>query len=379
MDKTLTIDPELDRIARNLGEVVDHFLSVPFCVSGGPSVFAEKPLIGHLYRAARALTNDLPLSYSAARALLERVPRGGRVIIGTGFTVPPYLRPEGDGPIGAPFLARALALTREAHTIVVTEPANVAPIETVMRASGLQLASLEEALEVPHKTTVISIPVTDDAGSRAHARKLLDRLAPDAIVTIEKLSRNEKGRYYNGMVVDLTDVVAKLDFVMEEARARNILTIGMGDGGNEIGMGNILQTVKEHVPNGATVGAATGADFLVVTGSASWGSYGVEACIAALAGKPHALHNEEMERRMLDASAMAGIVDPLTGLAEGWLDGVPPQVNYAIVRILNYLFDVRMRPWGIDLYRAWGARKAESDALLARYAPALTKGGSELP
>lgn len=368
---TTVIDPAADRMARNLGEVVDHFLTVPFCLTGGPSAFAEKPIIGPLYHAARALTNDQPLSYTAARALIERVPLGGRVVIGTGFIVPPYLRLEGDGPIGTPFLARALALTREAHPIVVTEPANVAALELMMRASGLQIASLEEALEVPHKAAVVPFPVLDDAASRAHALKLLDRLEPDAIVTIEKPSRNADGKYHNGMVVEVTDVVAKLDFLMEEARGRGILTIGLGDGGNEIGMGNITETIQAHVPNGEIVGAATGAEILVVAASASWGSYGVEACLAALSGKPHALHDEEMERRMLDASAMAGIVDPLTGTAEGWLDGVPPQVNYAIVRILNYLFEVRARPWALELYRGWGARKAEGTRLIGSYASKL--------
>ncbi len=367
----IELDPSLDKVASGVGEVADHFLSVPFCTSGGPAVYADKPIIGALYGAARKRNNDLPLSYSAAKALLQRVPIGGRVLIGTGFIVPPVLRAEGDGPIGAPFLARALALTCEAHPIVVTEPANVEPIKQVMRASGLQVAELDEALEVPHKAAVISFPVGSDAESVEAAQRMLDELQPDAIVTIEKLSRNVDGRYYNGMVTDLTDVTAKFDLLVNEARKRGVLTVGMGDGGNEIGMGNILDVIHERVPNGKMVGAATETDYLIVAGSASWGSYGVEACLAALTGKAHALHDEEMERRMLDATAMAGIVDPLTGLAEGWLDGVPPQVNYAIVRILNYLLDVRMRNWAMSQYKEWGTRKEFNSTIIKKYAPIL--------
>jgi hypothetical protein len=67
---TSGIDEARDRMARDLGEVVDHFLTVPFCLTGGPSAFAEKPIIGALYGAARKLTDGLPLSYSAARALM---------------------------------------------------------------------------------------------------------------------------------------------------------------------------------------------------------------------------------------------------------------------------------------------------------------------
>ena len=362
-----------DRMARDLGNVLDHFLTVPFCLTGGPSAFAEMPIIGTLYGAARRLTGDLPLTYSAARALSDRVPVGGRVIIGTGFIVPPYLRLEGDGPIGTPFLARALAITREAHPIIVTEPANVAALEMVMRASGLQLASLDEALEVPHKTAVVPFPISDSAAARENAAKLLDRVAPDAVIAIEKPSRNGEDRYHNGMVVDVTEVVARLDHLLDQARERGALTIGFGDGGNEMGMGNIHDVAAPAIPNGPTIAAVTGADILVVAASASWGSYGVEACLAALSGKDHALHDEEMERRMLDATAMAGIVDPLTGMAEGWLDGVPPEVNYAILRIIRYMYEVRARPFAMNLYRSWGERKEEGAAILARHASRLAR------
>jgi len=287
--------------------------------------------------------------------------------------IPPYLRLEGDGPIGTPFLARALALTREAHPIVVTEPANVPALEAVLRAAGLQVAPLEEALEVPHKAAVVPFPVADEAESKAFAEDLLNRLKPDAIITIEKPGRNRDGHYRNGMTIKVTDVVAKFDFMIVEARKRKILTIGFGDGGNEIGMGNILPTIEEYVPNGKLVGAVTQTDILVVASSAGWGAYGVEACIAALSGKPHALHDEEAERRVLDASVNAGIVDPLTGTAEGYLDGVPAPVIYAILRILHYLLDVRLRPWGVDLYRAWGARKEECEVLFARHAAQINE------
>lgn len=368
---TADIDPALDRLARNVGEVVDHFLTAPYCVSGGPSAFAERPIIFRLHAAARKLTGDMPLTYAAARALMQRVPQGGRLVIGTGFVVPPFMRLEGDGPIGTASLARAMTVVREAHPIVVTEPVNVPAVETMMRASGLQLAPLEEALDVPHKTAVLPFPVMGEAESQAHARELLDRLKPDAIVTIEKPSRTGDGKYRNGMAVDVSAVSAKLDAMIDEAGKRGILTIGLGDGGNEIGMGNILPTIEEHVPNGKLVGAVTGAEILVVAATAGWGGYGIEACLAALSGKAHALHDEAMERRLLDASAMAGIVDPMTGLAEGFLDGVPSEVNYAILRILRFILEVRTNPYAVQNYRSWTTRKDECVDYLARYAPKL--------
>lgn len=329
------------------------------------------PIIGTLYRAARRSVGDTPLTYAAARALMDRVPVGVPALIGTGFIVPPYLRLKGDGPIGTPFLAGALAVTREAHPIVVTEPANVGALEMVMRASGLQVASLEEAIEVPHKTAVVPFPVSDTTAAGENAAKLLDRIAPDAVIAIEKPSRNKDDRYHNGMVVDVSDVVARLDHLLNQARERGALTVGFGDGGNEMGMGNIHDVAARTIPNGGTIAAVTGADILVVAASVSWGSYGVEACLVALSGKDHALHGEEMERRMLDATAMAGIIDPLTGMAEGWLDGVPPEVNYAIVSIINYMYEVRARRSRLSSTGPGAPASRKAREILARHAPRL--------
>ena len=369
---TTTIPEELDKLTRNLGEVVDRFVTVQFCTSGGPSVYSDSPVVEKLYNAARSKARA-PLTYAAARALAERVPAEGRVIFTTGFIVPPYLRLEGDGPIGTPSLARAIALGLKANSVVVTEPANVPPLKRMMAASGLQVAPLEQTLEVPHKASVLPFPI-DEAAAKEAAERTLDEVQPSAVIAVEKPSRNAQGRYHNGMPVDVTDVAAKVDHLVDAARRRGILTIGFGDGGNEIGMANISDVIKATVPNGELLCAATPTDELVVAASAGWGAYGVETCLAALTQTPHALHDEEIERRLLDASAEAGILDPLSGTAEGWLDGVPPQVNYAIVRILNYLLEVRLRNWMIALYKEWGGRKEVSEALLRKFGPELNRG-----
>src|SRR5690606_34167369 len=120
---------------------------------------------------------------------------------------------------------------------------------------------------------------------------------------------------------------AKVDFLVEEAQERGIPTVAFGDGGNEIGMGNIAETIRLHVPGGEREGAVTETDYLVVTSASTWGVYGTIACLAGMLGRPELLHREEAEGRLLEACAQAGIVDPFTGLAEGWLDGVPPEVS----------------------------------------------------
>lgn len=359
----MEISAERERLARNLGEVVDRFLTVQFTSAGGPSVYLDRPIIESLYQAARDLTDE-PLSYGAARRLADRVGPGEVVVVTTGFIVPPYMRLETDGPAGAAALARALALGLGAQPVIVTEAENVPAMEMVMRASGLVLArDVDEALQVPLKTAVL--PFTTDARrAPAEAEALLDRLAPAAVLAIEKPGRNREGRYHNGMGIDMTGVCAKVDDLVEAARRRGLLTIGFADGGNEIGMGSIAPVIAGLLPGGDTVCSTTGTDYLVVASSSSWGAYGVETCLAALLGRPEVLHDEEAEGRILQACALAGVVDPYTGLAEGWLDGTPAPVSQAIVRILHHLLRTRLDGWALARFRAWGEKRDVHERLL---------------
>ena len=59
-----------------------------------------------LYDAARSKFKD-PLSFLATEALIENVKPEDSVILTTGFVVPPWLRAENDGQVGALGLARA--------------------------------------------------------------------------------------------------------------------------------------------------------------------------------------------------------------------------------------------------------------------------------
>lgn len=359
----MEISHERDRLARNLGEVVDRFLTVQFTSAGGPSVYLDRPTVESLYQAARQAAGE-PLSYGAARRLADRVGPGDVVVVITGFIVPPYMRLEADGPVGTAALARALALGLGAQPVVVTEAENVKAVESVIRASGLPLArDLDEFRRVPQKTIVLPF-TTDPLEAPSEAEALLDALAPAAVVAIEKPGRNREGRYHNGMGIDVTDLCAKADELVEAARRKGVLTIGFADGGNEIGMGNIAPAISPLIPGGDTVCSATEVDYLVVASSSSWGAYGAETCLAALLGRPEVLHDEEAEGRILQACALAGVVDPFSGLAEGWLDGTPAPVSQAIVRILQHLLRTRLDDWALARFRAWGRKREFHEELI---------------
>jgi hypothetical protein len=352
--------------ARNLAEVIDRLITVQLYSAGGGSFFTAAPVVQRLYDAARALFGE-PLTYLGAVRLLEAVGRSEVVLISTGFIVPIWLRPEADGPIGAASLARALDLAAEARAVIVTEAANVGMMEAVCRASGLQVDGLEAALATPRKVAVVGFPLDHEA-ARREATRLLDTLRPKAIVTVEKPSWNEKRVHHNGYGFDVSAIVAKVDYLIEQARERGILTVGIGDGGNEIGMGCIPKAVKAAIPTatkcvcpcGAGIAAATATDLLVVGTIANWACYGIEACLAALLGAPHILHDPATERRLLEAAAQAGMVDPVTGLAEARVDGLPAEIHVHLLDILARVLELKMTvAWGAGDVLKWVGRKDE--------------------
>src|ERR671914_665636 len=70
----------------------------------------------------------------------------------------------------------------------------------------------------------------------------------------------------------------------------------------------------------------------------------------------------------LAASISAGLVDPASGLAEGWMEAMPGETSVAVVTLLRAMLDLRLHTtWRIDAYRAWAQRAEEVQAAIAAW------------
>lgn len=65
---------------------------------------------------------------------------------------------------------------------------------------------------------------------------------------------------------DVSEFTAPLDRLFLQTRARKITTIGVGDGGNEVGMANLRDLVEKYVPNGSLIAASVSCDHLISAG-----------------------------------------------------------------------------------------------------------------
>lgn len=134
----------------------------------------------------------------------------------------------------------------------------------------------------PHSVLVKCFPV-DEHRAEHEAEKIFTEANPTAIISVENLGKNSKGEYHSVTGVNVTPYAAKVDILFEKANSENIFTLGIGDGGNEIGFGTIYEAARQIVPNGITckcpcqggIVPTTAATALVAATTSNWGAYGV--------------------------------------------------------------------------------------------------------
>lgn len=185
-----------------------------------------------------------------------------RVGLITGFYVPQGSPPaaETDGPVGAALLAKGFEETGIACRLATDEPCR-----------GVCAAALAGA-------GASQVPV--DTGE---IEAIIDRWRQAGIthaISIERCGRSADGAPRNMRGLDIGSYTAPLD---ELFTAGPWVTIAIGDGGNEIGMGSLPRTlIAQHVEHGETIACVTPARHLIVAGVSNWGAYALLGALAVL-------------------------------------------------------------------------------------------------
>jgi len=328
-----------------IGKAIDHLVNVD--ISG-------RGIIGKLHSFALEKTGE-PLALKAAKGLMKSVKERSVVFICTGWVHRPWASEniaETDGPPGAASLALSLHKAFGIVPIVITEQNIIKAIEKVIQAAGFVTLKPDEALKTTQGTpfrggllkaaSVISFPIEAEL-ARIESVSLIERYNPTSVIVIEKGGMNETGAVHSSRGDDTSESMAKVDYLVMEATRRGIFTIGIGDGGNEIGMGLIKEKLKEHFPLARKCNCPCGkgiapeieTDCLVTANVSNWGAYAVEACLAVLKQDPDILHNEIIEDRILTRTADAQLADGISGYAEPSVDGMLANVHRSLIVLLR--------------------------------------------
>lgn len=241
--------------------------------------------------------------YSAAENLLT----AERVILVTGFCIRAAMIGETDGPSGT--LAVAHALRQLGKEVVLVSD----------KFSDGLLEAGAKVLGAPYPITVLS-PVQEESDRAIDA--LLTSFAPTQVVAIERPGSAIDGHRYSMRGEILDELVPSADRLLAPASERNYATIAVGDGGNELGMGHLRDSLMDRINLGELIFCDTEADHVIPAGISNWGAYALAASLAVLSGKP-VLIKPEVELAVLEAQVAVGAVDGCTRKNEVSVDGVP--------------------------------------------------------
>jgi len=324
-----------------VGDALDRAVSIEMRFAVGLPRGVTTPL----YDAARAVAGG-SMSFRAAQALRQQVKRGDHVLVVTGAGTPPWLpKGETDGPLGAAALARALEIGLGAKPILLGEERNLPSTIAATEAAGLVVVDEVTFKQRDGCALALPLPLGVEPGQRI-AEDLFDRFAPTGVAFIEKAGPNEKGVFHSILGTGRqADTMANAQLLAELAARRGVLSIGIGDGGNEIGCGAILEAVQRVqpfgrkciCPCGAGIATVSRCDHLVFASISNWGAYAVAAALAGLLDRPDALHDAETENRMLLASLARGAMDGAYARLVPYVDGTSAATQASIITLLHQI------------------------------------------
>lgn len=277
----------------------------------------EDIILNHDCRGISALRPFLPSSFceDAARFILEKSgSRNKTALITTGFFILSAKAPETDGPPGTIALARAL------------------------RQLGFEVIYVSDRYGIPLLTfdgegteQVIEFPISDHAVSRDFARGLLTDVKPDILIAVERCGFTAGNRHLNMAGKDISDFTAKIDYLFLSQEN----TLGIGDGGNEIGMGRFTRQIKSlaDLPGDPAV---TPTRKTIISSVSNWGAYGLITALSRLSRRD-LLPSVEWAHELLTELVARGAVDGISGETECTVDAFSAEQNAGVLVQLKQL------------------------------------------
>lgn len=320
-----------ETLAPWVGEGIDALATVDFRLHG---------LIRALYLAARGA--GAPLSLQAARFLRDRVRQGAEVIVCVGFPVYPVFIGETDGICGAVVLAHALRVGLGARPVLVTEEAIAPFVAAALGAAGMPpVIGLDAAGGADTSARVVPCPPGADPGRECSLALL--RRQPAAVLAVEKAGVNRAGVPHSSGGMDLSQATAYLEELFRGAGRLGAPTVGIGDQGNELGLGAIAQAAdaaaaygrKCRCPCGQGTTSGVPAQVTVIGGTSDWGAFGVAAALAFLVDRPQALPDGAAIRAIIAAESAAGALDAATRTPIPQVDGYPADFCAQLVEMMR--------------------------------------------
>jgi hypothetical protein len=239
--------------------------------------------------------------------------------ITTGFYIISADAPETDGPPGA--IAIGNALEKMGHRVFYITDKYSVPI-------------MEESIS--KKSTIVDFPIMNFSDSLVFSETVIQDKSPSLLISVERCGASEDGIYRNMRDVDISNYTAKIDTLFDLFPT----SIGIGDGGNEIGLGNVAQWVTKSEKL-VQFPARTKVSNLILSSVSNWGAYGLVAALSLKAGL-NLLPNTTEEAQLIKHMVNSGAVDGISGEAAYKVDGFELGEYLWALDKLNEITDIRL-------------------------------------
>lgn len=310
----------------NIGWAIDSLVTLDFHSRG---------TIRNIY-SCMAEKCGMPLTMNAAVQLYDAVQRSERkiVFIGTGFLIKPTMNPETDGPISAALIARAISLLGGVPVIISQRESRKALMATCATAELNYCDSIDTALEAPYPVTIVDMP---RVGEKERTRRIMDDLLkyePAGMISIEHPGKGADGKYYSVMGYELEGWPGPVDDLLEMVEKQGGVTIGIGDAGNEAGMGYAKPEIDDMTPYGKLTSSKVSCTAPIIASVSELGAYGLIAALQVVSGKK-ILQKPDLQENVIRAAVTAGCVDGCSGRPNPALDIVDVEYVRSFIHLLD--------------------------------------------
>jgi hypothetical protein len=264
------------------------------------------------------LFTAFPGDFAAACRSIAEHPTPAIDVI-TGFYIASASPPcgETDGPLGAVFLARAFH-PLEMNVWVSADPFCADSLDHGVSATDIHDQFIERSVR----------PTPEGAVAGLWVRSPSQFATINHVIFVERVGPASDNRCYTMRARDITaNTLPAHHLVRAGANGEKLWeSIGIGDGGNEIGMGKVPhETIVKNIPNGDLIHCRVPTDHLIVAGVSNWGAYALAAGVYVLRGvkPPAGLFDPDREREILEVMVREGpLVDGVTGKPTATVDGL---------------------------------------------------------
>lgn len=259
-----------------------------------------------------------------ATAAVE-VARSDRVAILTGFpcNLDHDVKQETDGPLGSVALAVACRACG-VDAVILTDDCNAGVLRASVAGSDVE---------------VLHFPPGSEWTASEQARLVEIASSVDHVIAVERSGPNRAGQYQTMSGRNMTHLLAPLERLLPMVHARGGSSTGIGDGGNELGMGKVIDRVEASGRVRDGIACVAPARNLITCSVSNWGAYALAAALGVATRRSDTLPSDASELRSVNRIVSAGARDGVTGRQEPTVDGMDFEATLSVLRDLRAIVE----------------------------------------